>query len=313
MKKHDDMRAALLLNPGRRALLGLAPFLALGSLGACGRSESDRLAAASASARIKGKRRLVTVGGAVTETVFALGAGDEVVGADTSSLYPEAATKLPQVGYQRTLSAEGVIALRPSHVLLSPDAGPPPAIEQLRSAGLSVQVIAGGSSPEGARERIRAVALALGPPASPQPLLDALDKGLARVSERVAALRSKPRVLAIYARGPNLVLVSGAHTPADAMLQLVGAQNAASGIEGSKALTSEAAVAAAPEVILVPAHALESLGGIDGLLAQPGLAATPAGNARRIVAMDDLFLLGFGPRTADAALALLDQLHPEKR
>jgi iron complex transport system substrate-binding protein len=72
-------------------------------------------------------------------------------------------------------------------------------------------------------------------------------------------------------------------------------------------------VAAAPEVLLVPSHALESLGGIDGLLAQPGLAATPAGKARRVIAMDDLFLLGFGPRTADAALALLDQLHPAAR
>lgn len=308
MKKNEEITLAHPTNPGRRALLGLAPLLLLS---ACGRGEPGGQATAAASVRgAQGPRRIVTVGGSVTETVFALGAGGEVVGADTSSLYPEAATKLPQVGYQRTLSAEGVIALRPTHVLLSPDAGPPPAIEQLRSAKLSVHVIAGGASPEGAKERIRAVALALGSPASPRALIEALDRGLAKVAERVAALKIKPKVLAIYARGPNLVLVSGAHTPADAMLRLVGAGNAAPGIEGSRPLTSEAAVAAAPEVILVPSHALESLGGIDGLLAQPGLAATPAGKARRVIAMDDLLLLGFGPRTADAALALLDLLHP---
>jgi iron complex transport system substrate-binding protein len=292
---------------GRRSLLGLAPLLLLG---ACGRGDRGGSQASASAHGARSPRRIVTVGGAVTETVFALGAGAEVVGVDTSSTYPEAATKLPQVGYQRTLSAEGVIALRPTHVLLSPDAGPPAAIEQLRSAGLSVEVMAGAPAPEGARQRIRSVALALGPPASPAALLDALDQGLGRVAARVASQSGKPRVLALYARGPNLVLVSGSHTPADAMLRLVGAENAAAAIEGSKPLTSEAVVAASPGILLIPAHALESLGGVDGLLAQPGIAATPAGRSRRVIALDDLFLLGFGPRTADAALALLDQLHP---
>jgi iron complex transport system substrate-binding protein len=73
---------------------------------------------------------------------------------------------------------------------------------------------------------------------------------------------------------------------------------------GYKPLTAEAVVAAAPDVILMPARGLESIGGIDGLLTIPGIALTPAGSMRRVIAMDDLYLLGFGPRLGQAVREL---------
>ena len=115
-------------------------------------------------------------------------------------------------------------------------------------------------------------------------------------------------MLFVYARGPSTLLVGGGGTAADAMIRLAGGTNAASGFDGYKPLTAEAAVAAAPQVILVTTSGLESVGGTDGLLDLPGLALTPAGKARRVVAMDDLYLLGFGPRVAGAMAALADQL-----
>ncbi len=107
------------------------------------------------------------------------------------------------------------------------------------------------------------------------------------------------------------MMVSGSGTSAHTMIQLAGAVNAVSGYENYKPLTAEALVAASPDVILMLTSGLESLGGVDGLLKTPGLALTPAGQNRRIVAMDGLYLLGFGPRTGKAVLELARKFHSE--
>jgi iron complex transport system substrate-binding protein len=104
--------------------------------------------------------------------------------------------------------------------------------------------------------------------------------------------------------------VSGTGTSADAIITLAGGTNAVQEFENYKPLTAEGAVSAAPEFILVTSRGLESSGGIDGLLKQPGLALTPAGKNKRIIVMDDLLLLGFGPRLGQAAKELCEHLHP---
>lgn len=258
--------------------------------------------------------RLVTVGGTVTEIAFALGAGGEVVGVDTSSVYPPAATTLPQVGYQRTLAAEGVLSLRPSRVLLTRDAGPPAAIAQIRAAGVEVVDVPHEPSLDGARAAIRAVAAELGREAKGEELVAALDAEAAGASAALARVKkNKPRVLFVYARGGGVALVSGTGTAADAMIGLAGASNAVTEFDGFRPLTAEGAVAAKPEVVLVPTRGLESLGGTAALLATPGLALTPAAAQQRVVAMDDLYLLGFGPRAGQAIAELARALHPELR
>jgi iron complex transport system substrate-binding protein len=118
-------------------------------------------------------------------------------------------------------------------------------------------------------------------------------------------------VLFIYARGGGTLMVGGTGTPAAAMIRLAAGENAVSAFDGFKPLTAEAVTTAAPDVILVPSRGLATLGGVDGLVAQPGIALTPAGKARRVVAMDDLLLLGFGPRLGSAVRELAILLHPE--
>ena len=123
--------------------------------------------------------------------------------------------------------------------------------------------------------------------------------------------RAQPKVLFLYARGQGALQVSGRGTAAEAMVTLAGGVSAVTGYEGYTPLTPEAAIAAAPDVLLMPARGLDSVGGIDGLLKAPGVALTPAGQERRIVAMDDLYLLGFGPRLGQAVRDLAVFLHPE--
>lgn len=252
--------------------------------------------------------RIVTVGGTVTEIVFALGAGEQVIGVDTSSTYPPEATALPKVGYQRQLAAEGVLALEPSLILTSSEAGPPEAIEQLQNAGVPVLVVPLEYSVDGAKQAIQMLAQALDRVEQGEELIAQLDRDLAEAAEVAATLDPAPRVLFLYARGANTVNAAGTGTSADEIIRLAGGQNAISEFEGFRPLTAEAAAAAAPDVLLLFETGLESLGGIEGLLQVPGIAQTPAGANGRVIAMDGLYLTGFGPRLGAAARDLATAL-----
>lgn len=262
--------------------LAIAAFVACGVV-TCTRSTTTQAG-----------KRIVTVGGAVTETVFALGGGAHVVAVDTSSVYPPEATALPQVGYQRTLAAEHVLAMTPDLVVASAEAGPPAALAQLRAAGVRVVLVPVAMTPEAAATRIAEVGAAIGAGEAAK----ALAAKVAREA-RAAVRAGGPSAVLIYARGAGTAMVAGNDTTGAAMLALAGAHTPAT-FTGYKPLSPEVLVAAAPEVIVVPSRGLDSLGGEAGLLALPGVAETPAGKARRIVAMDDLLLLGFGPRLATA-------------
>jgi len=250
--------------------------------------------------------RVVSVGGPITEIIYALGQEATLVGVDTSSIYPEAATKLPQVGYQRLLAAEGMLSLRPTLIIATEDAGPPTTIEQVKASGVRIVIVPGLHSIAGVKEKIRAVAHALNCEPKGEEVVHALEADEAKLAAKFV---DTPHVLFIYARGGGVFNVSGEGTAADSMISLSGGVNAVRGYHGYKPLTPEAAVTAAPDVILISTRGLESVGGVDKLLAQGGLALTPAGKNRRIIAMDELYLLGFGPRTGRAVQELAARLH----
>lgn len=261
---------------------------------------------------IKDASRIVSLGGAVTEIVFALGAGDQVVGVDTSSTYPkEKVEGLPKVGYQRRLAAEGVLSLKPTLVLATDEAGPPEAIQQLRDSGVTVLIVKDEDTVEGAKAKILAFGKALGKDEAAAALVKELDADLERAGELLKQVKSKPKVMFIYARGAGTAQVAGLKTGAHMMIELAGGENAVTGYENYKPLTAEAAVAAAPDVILMLTRGLQSVGGIEGLLKEPGIAQTPAGQNNRIVDMDDEYLLAFGPRLGKAVIDLIYLLNPE--
>jgi len=281
----------------------------LGLLMPCGAALSTG-ACAPPSAEAKATRvRVVGLGSAVTETLFALGVGEAVVGADLSSLHPPATATLPKVGYFRQFSAEGVLSLAPDLVLASSDTGPAVALDRLRGAGVKVQVLGPSASLDDARSNLRAIAAAVERVAEGEALIAAIDRQV----EEVAALRARtgvrPRVLFVYARGPGSVMVAGSETPAAEMLRLAGATNAIDAFTGFRPISAEAVIAAHPDFIVIPARGLESIGGVAGLGSQPGVAQTTA--ADRVIAIDDLKLLGFGPRVGEALLELVRGLHPE--
>lgn len=254
--------------------------------------------------------RIVTLGAAVTETVVALGRGDRIVGFDRSSaaFAPAAAASLD---FFRNTSAEGVLALRPALVLAIDGSGPPASLEQIGAAGVRVQELAPATDPASAAERIRAIAALVDAVSEGAALAQRVEQDANRMAAIAASAPLAPRVLAIYARGTGTLFVSGGGTPMDAMLRLAHAQNAVTAFTQFRPLTPEAVIAAAPDYILLPERGLASIGGVEGVLALPGIAETPAGRRRAIVTVDDHLLLGFGPRLAEGIRRLAVALHPE--
>jgi iron complex transport system substrate-binding protein len=260
-------------------------------------------------------QRIVSVGGALTETLYALGAQDELVGVDTTSLYPEAARALPSVGYARNLSAEGLLSLAPTLVVATEDAGPPAVLRQIEAARVMLHVLDADHRFEGVLARTSSIAALVNRAESGRALVERLQRDWQAARERVAKSTTlrPPRVLFVLSHAMSQMRVAGQQTAADAMIRYAGAANAMSGFTGYKPLAPEAAIAAAPDVILATDQGLATAGGAAGLLRAPGLAQTPAGRAQRVVALESLWLLGFGPRLPQAVAALAEALHATRR
>ena len=254
--------------------------------------------------------RVISVGGAITEVVFALGAQDRLIAVDSTSQYPREAQDLPDVGYMRQLATEPILALAPSLVLVEEDAGPPEVLDQLRAANVDLVVVADDPSPQGVLAKIEAVASALGLEAQGREIAARLQTEFARLEDAIAPAATRPRVLFLLSIGDGAPLAAGVGTSAAGIIALAGGENAIDGFEGYKPLTPEAAATAAPDVLLVTTRTLEALGGPQAVLARPEVAATKAGRDGRLVALDGLLLLGFGPRTPEAIRALAGALHP---
>lgn len=245
--------------------------------------------------------RIVSLGGDVTETIYAIHAQDELAAVDSTSTWPEAAKKLPDVGYVRQLSAEGVLALRPDLILATHDAGPASVMAQLHDAGVRIETLPASRSAADIESKIRTIGRMTGRDKEAEALASDVARQFASLATAVAAMPSHPRTVFLMSTGQGSPMAAGRETAADRAIALAGGLNVATGIEGYKAVSPEALVAMKPDVILLMKEREDGVGGIDGVLGMPGVAGTPAGKAKRIYFVEGQALLGFGPRTAAAA------------
>jgi iron complex transport system substrate-binding protein len=250
-------------------------------------------------------QRVVSLGGDVTEIAFALGRGDAIAAVDITSTYPEAANQLPKVGYVRALSAEGILAMRPDLILASGDAGPAEALAQLAAAGVPIVQLPRDHTLAGIQEKITSVAGALGAKAAGEKLAGEFAR---QRDEVVAASRRDEPLAAVYvmARGDGALVAAGGGTAADAMLTAAGLRNIFSDEQGYKPVSGETLVARAPAIVVTGWRTVEASGGIDQLKANPALRGTFAMEKGRLLVFDDMYLLGLGPRAAEAARELAE-------
>ncbi|MFP1682935.1 hemin ABC transporter substrate-binding protein [Alloalcanivorax sp. C16-1] len=252
------------------------------------------------------QQRLVVAGGELTEIVYALDAGDRLVAVDSTSNYPAAARQLPKLGYVRALPVEGTLALKPDLVLLSGEAGPPPAVAQLKQA-TEVRLIDPEWSPAGLLARVEQVAEALELQARGEQLNAGLRERFAALDQRLP-LADPPRTLLVLSAGRHGVQVAGKGTQGQALLDALGLPNVTDG-EGYKPLNAEAVLAANPQLIIIA----ETRPGSFQPEQLPLLESTDAGAHGRVLVDDGMRLLGFGPRLPDAMEAVLEVATGEGR
>ena len=256
--------------------------------------------------------RIVSVGGAVTEILYALGKEQAIVGIDTTSLYPPQAQKeKPSVGYMRQLSAEGVLGLRPSMILAIEGSGPKDTLSVLEAAKVPLIVVPDSYTGDGIVRKVTAIAKAVGEERRGACLAGAVTADLAALDRLKAGIGKKKRVLFLLSFINGRAMVAGRHTAADGIIRMAGAENAITEYEGYKPISDEALIAAKPDVVLAMERGGPGAVNAGTVFANAGFAATPAAAQRSFLAMDGLYLLGFGPRTARAARDVAASLYPE--
>ncbi|MCS6986287.1 MAG: ABC transporter substrate-binding protein [Sphingomonadaceae bacterium] len=250
-------------------------------------------------------QRIVTLGSEVTEIVFALGRGAQVVAVDDTSTHPPDARALPRIGYFRALAPEPVLAQRPTLVLAAAGAGPEAVLRQVERAGVRVVRLPEAWTADGVEAKIRAIGRALDAEAAAERLAAQTRAALAALAPPPDAPR--PRMMLVLATAPGRVLAAGQDTAGDGFIRLAGGENVFRA-QGYRPLSAEAALAAAPEVILVPSHVARMVGGLEAIAREPVLARTPAVRQGRLILIDSQAALGFGPRLPEALAALRRRL-----
>ncbi|GGH60102.1 iron complex transport system substrate-binding protein [Filimonas zeae] len=250
------------------------------------------------------QQRIISLNGAISEILCALGAESQIVGVDVTSNYPEALKTKAKVGHNRNISAEGVLSLQPTLVITFDNQLNPQLLDQLKAAKVKTVILKQELSVQGTRNLIGELAAAIGATAKAAALQQTFDKQMAAV--KTTALHKK--VLFIYARGAGAMQVSGTNTSIDKMITLAGATNAMTGFTDFKPLSAEALVAANPDVILMFDSGLGSVGGAEGLQKIPGIAQTNAGKNKKVISMDGELLSGFSIRLPQALQELYNKL-----
>jgi iron complex transport system substrate-binding protein len=243
--------------------------------------------------------RIVALANGAAELISAMGYQESLVGRDIASSTSEL-TDVPIVTSGHQVIPETIIALKPTLVIVDDATGPSSAIAKLENAGIRIVKISQSWNLAELTMKIEQIGTALGAPQSAARLKNLLTESINGNLVAASATDKKLKIAFLYLRGTSSIyLVGGKGSGADYLIEATGAVDV--GAEKlSKPftpLTAETMAQLNPDLILVMIGGLESVGGVSGLVELPGIAQTPAGKSRQVVAVDDSLLLSFGPRT----------------
>ncbi|WP_018651517.1 heme/hemin ABC transporter substrate-binding protein [Actinobacillus capsulatus] len=254
------------------------------------------------------QERIVSIGGDVTEIIYALGAEQTLVGRDSTSIAPLAAQQLPDVGYMRQLNVEGILALKPTKVISSDVAQPSAVFEQLKSAGVTVERVPFEYTPESVMQKIQRVGKLVNKPQQAVKLAEKFANELKAVSTSPLDVR----ILFILNHAGSNYMAAGKNTVADSIIRLIGATNAMQNSIRFSPISQEGVIAARPDLLVLTKMSLDSLGSIDKVWSLPGMALTPAAKKKNVIVLDDLAVLGFTLTTPTELLKMrqaAEQVH----
>jgi iron complex transport system substrate-binding protein len=251
-------------------------------------------------------RRIVSLVPGVTEMLFAIGAEEKLIGVTDFCDFPAAARRKPRVGSMLAPSLETVVALQPDLVVATDSGNSDETRVQLERLRLPVYLV----SPRGVADVFRTMeqlGTLTGQGARAGEAVAGLQRRVRAVVERVAA-RPRPRVL--YVVWPEPLIVPGRGAAVSELIELAGgASVTADAAEGYPRWSVEAAVAGAPELIVLARH-----GAGTGPVSRDKwerFAGLPAIRTGRIHNVDGDLFHRFGPRVVDALEILARLVHPE--
>lgn len=266
------------------------------------------LLALACSLSAQAAERIVVAGGSLVELIYAMDAGNHVVGVDETTSYPPQTEALPHIGYWKQLSSEGILSLRPDSFITWQDAGPQLVFDQLRAQKVNVVTLPRiPATVEQMYANIHTLAKNLGAVEQGNALVNNLRQRLENVARSSASKPAPVKALFILSAGGSAPQVAGKGSVADAIMALAGAQNVAQHSQ-YRSYSAEALIAANPEVIVVTSQMVE--GDINRLSTVAGITRTAAWKNQRIVTLDQALILGMGPRVADAVETLHRQFWP---
>lgn len=259
--------------------------------------------------------RIVCLSKQLTEMVFALGKGHNLVAVDLSSTYPDSARLLKTVGYHMALSPESIIAMNPDLVIHGNDIGPANVLPQITKAGLNIKDFRGGRSIDSAKLLLKSLGNFLGVENRADSIIAKMDKDMARAADTLNALGIKDslRVMIIHfgLRNNNYFVMSGRGGVGDKLIRMAGCTPALYDGKGAKEMSAEAVAIANPDIIIATDFGYDRMGSMDKFISSvPGVSLTNAGKNKRIVRFEEHDLVYFGPRTGENVIKLINLLHP---
>jgi iron complex transport system substrate-binding protein len=260
--------------------------------------------------------RIVCVSKHLTEMLFALGKGNNIIACDLTSTFPDSAKLLHTVGYHRALNPEGIISMKPDIVIHSNDIGPANVIPQLEKIGLSVKTFGAANTYDSAKLVLAELGKYFGAEAKADSIIHKMDNDMQKVSQLTKSIKDTPSVMIIhYGQATNVFFVmSGRNGAGDKMIRLAGGKTAAYDSKGARQISAEAVAAANPDIIIATNFGFDKMGGtIDKFKLVPGVGLTNAAKNNRVYRFEEHDLVYFGPRTGENVLKLLNLIHPQTK
>ncbi|SDQ37372.1 iron complex transport system substrate-binding protein [Pseudomonas sp. UC 17F4] len=245
-------------------------------------------------------QRWVSAGGALSEWVAALGGEQKLVGVDTTSQHPQSLKALPSIGYQRQLSAEGVLSLRPDVLVGTEEMGPPPVLAQIRGAGVKVELLSSKADLGAVESNLQQLGRLLGNEQQARQLFADYRRQLDELQGKIKQLQTTqaaPGVILLVGHAGSKPMIAGKGTAGDWLLKQAGARNLADN-EGYKNFSVEALAALDPDVLVFADRSLSGEQALQALLKEnPALNASRAARNKRLIELDPTLLVGgLGPR-----------------
>ena len=259
--------------------------------------------------------RIVCLSKQLTEYVFALGKGHNIVAVDLSSTYPDSAKLLKTVGYHRALSPESIIAMTPDLVIHSNDIGPENVLPQITKAGLNVKAFGGANTIDSARLLLKELGKFFGVETVSDSIIKTMNAGIAKAADtlKVLNITDSLKVMIIHfgLRNNNYFVMSGRNGVGDKMIRLAGCTPATYDGKGAREMSAEAVALANPDIIIATDFGYDRMGSMDKFISSvPGVSLTNAGKNKNIIRFEEHDLIYFGPRTGDNIIKLINLLHP---